>query len=114
MARGRRPGFVMSDEHRTKIANSQILKRLIEHVEGKVEMGATQITAGLGLLRKVMPDLAATEHSGALTLTHEDALGELDDQGEANPPQAEEQSTALRSEVSQDQDKGGDDQSAGS
>lgn len=33
---------------------------LIEHVEGKREMSATQVTAGLGLLRKVLPDLAAT------------------------------------------------------
>ena len=58
--RGRPPGFVMSAEHRAKIANSQILKRLIEHVEGKTEMSATQVTAGLGLLKKVMPDINAT------------------------------------------------------
>lgn len=64
MARGRKAGFRMSDEHRTKIANSQILKRLIDHVEGKVEMSASQVTAGLGLLKKVMPDLSHTEHTG--------------------------------------------------
>lgn len=63
-ARGRTSGFVMSDEHRTKIANSQILKCLIEHTEGKREMSATQVTAGLGLLKKVMPDLANVEVSG--------------------------------------------------
>lgn len=68
MARGRRPGFVMSDEHRTKIANSQILKCLLDHVSGKRDMSATQVSAGLGLLRKVMPDLAAVEHSGQLDL----------------------------------------------
>jgi len=51
----------MSDEHRTKIANSQILKCLLEHVEGVREMSPTQVTAGLGLLRKVMPDLSAAE-----------------------------------------------------
>lgn len=55
----------MSDEHRTKIANSQILKCLIEHVEGKRDMSATQVTAGLGLLKKVMPDLAASADIGA-------------------------------------------------
>jgi len=50
----------MSDAHRVKIQNSNILKALIEHVGGKREMSATQVSAGLGLLRKIMPDLAAT------------------------------------------------------
>lgn len=59
--RGRKPGFRMSEEHRTKIANSQILKCLVEHIEGKRKMSASQVTAGLGLLKKVMPDLSAVE-----------------------------------------------------
>lgn len=54
----------MSEEHRVKIQNSNILNALIEHVEGKREMSATQVSAGLGLLRKVMPDLASTTVSG--------------------------------------------------
>lgn len=54
----------MSDAHRTKIANSQILKRLIEAGEGKLEMSAVQATVGLGLLKKVMPDLSAVALSG--------------------------------------------------
>lgn len=58
--RGRQPGFRMTDEHRVKIKNSNILNALIEHVEGSREMSATQVSAGLGLLRKVMPDLAST------------------------------------------------------
>lgn len=61
---GRSPGFRMTDEHRVKIQNSNILNALVEHVEGKREMSATQVSAGLGLLRKVMPDLAATTVSG--------------------------------------------------
>lgn len=69
--RGRKPGFVMSDEHRTKIANSQILKALVEHVEGKREMSASQVSAGLGLLRKVMPDLTAVEMSGEVAVTND-------------------------------------------
>ena len=64
--RGRQPGFVMGDEHRTKIANSQILKCLIEHATGQREMSATQVTAGVALMRKVLPDLAAVEHSGEI------------------------------------------------
>jgi hypothetical protein len=62
--RGRKPGFKMTDEHRLKIKNSNILNALIEHVTEGREMSPSQVTAGLGLLRKVMPDLQATQHSG--------------------------------------------------
>lgn len=62
--RGRAPGFEMSGAHRVKIQNSNILNALIEHVEGKRDMSATQVSAGLGLLKKVMPDLAATADVG--------------------------------------------------
>lgn len=61
--RGRTPGFQMGAEHRTKIANSKILKHLIEHAEGSREMTSTQVTAGLGLLDRVMPKLAAVDHT---------------------------------------------------
>lgn len=61
--RGRRPGFVMSHEHRVKIQNSNILNALIEHAEGKREMSATQVSAGLGLLKKVLPDLTSVAHT---------------------------------------------------
>jgi hypothetical protein len=62
MARGRRPGFKMPEEHRAKISNSNILNALIEHVEGRREMSATQVSAGLGLLRKVMPDMSENKN----------------------------------------------------
>lgn len=61
--RGRKPGFVMSAEHRDKIKNSNILNALIEHAEGNREMSSTQVTAALGLLKKALPDLQAVEHS---------------------------------------------------
>lgn len=72
--RGREPGFRMTEEHRTKIKNSQILNRLIECGEGKIELTATQASVGLGLLRKVMPDLSNTtiqgdEDGGPITIT---------------------------------------------
>lgn len=62
--RGRKPGFRMSDDHRVKIQNSNILNALIEHVDGKREMTSTQVTAGIALMKKVLPDLSAVEVSG--------------------------------------------------
>ncbi len=63
--RGRgRTSYVMPVEHRNKIGNSNILRYLLEHVEGKREMSTTQVTAGLGLLKKVLPDLQSTELTG--------------------------------------------------
>ncbi len=71
--RGRKPGFRMSDEHRVKIQNSNILNALVEHVEGKREMSSTQVTAGVALLKKVLPDLTESMIKGdadaPLTLT---------------------------------------------
>jgi len=54
----------MGNEHRVKIQNSNILNALIEHVEGVRDMSATQVSAGIALLRKVMPDLASTTIEG--------------------------------------------------
>lgn len=62
--RGRQPGFRMSNAHRVKIQNSNILNALIEHAEGVREMSPSQVTAGLGLLKKAMPDLSAVTVSG--------------------------------------------------
>jgi hypothetical protein len=62
--RGRKPGFHMTDAHREKIRSANILNALQEHVEGKREMSATQINAANILLRKVLPDLQSTTHTG--------------------------------------------------
>jgi len=62
--RGRAPGFRLPDEHRYKIKISRIITNLGEHIEGLREMSPTQVNAANILLRKVMPDLAAIEHSG--------------------------------------------------
>jgi hypothetical protein len=64
--RGRKPGFIMTAEHRSKIANSQVLNRLLAYVEGdeNVKMEAGQVTAALGLLKKVLPDLQTTTIQG--------------------------------------------------
>lgn len=62
--RGRTAGFRMSDEHRVKIQNSNILNALIEHVDGKRDMSATQVSAGIALLKKVLPDISSVEVKG--------------------------------------------------
>lgn len=64
MPRGRQPGFTMSNEHRVKIQQSNILNALIEHAEGVRDMSPSQVTAGLGLLKKALPDLSSIEHTG--------------------------------------------------
>lgn len=62
---------IRHDENtRRKIQTSQIANRLTAHVLGEVEMTPSQVSAGLGLLRKTLPDLSAT----ALT---EDSDGSL-------------------------------------
>lgn len=62
--KGHDGGYRMSNDHRVKIANSNILNALIEHAEGSREMSPSQVSAGLGLLKKVLPDLAAQADLG--------------------------------------------------
>lgn len=65
--RGRNAGFQMGAEHRTKIANSKILNRLIAHAEGEIDMTSTQVQAATTLLDRVMPKLAQTTIEGGET-----------------------------------------------
>ncbi len=67
--KGRQAGFKMGAEHRTKIANSKILKHLIEHATGERAMTSTQVTAALGLLDRVMPKLQSTTIDGEVSTT---------------------------------------------
>jgi hypothetical protein len=64
----RKKGLRLDPKHqettRAKISASGITTRLVNHVLGKVEMSATQVTAGIALLRKIIPDLSAVEHQG--------------------------------------------------
>lgn len=46
---------------REKIRASQLINRLQNHVDGKVEMGQTQVRAAEVLLRKCLPDLSAID-----------------------------------------------------
>jgi hypothetical protein len=65
MAARKGPTFALSHEHRVKIQNSNILNALIEHALGQREMSSTQVTTGLGLMRKVLPDLTNTTLEGS-------------------------------------------------
>lgn len=61
---------------RDKIKGSQLANRLMAFANGEVEMTAAQVTAALGLLRKVIPDMqaatldAAIAHSGVDVQAH--------------------------------------------
>lgn len=57
------------DNVRAKIRTSMLIKRLEDHALGLVQMSATQVSAALGVARKSLPDLTATELSGAVERT---------------------------------------------
>lgn len=60
------------DETRTKIQTSQLINRLTDHILGKLKkpLEASQVTAALGLLKKTLPDLSATNVSGDIFNHH--------------------------------------------
>jgi hypothetical protein len=53
--------FRQAAKSRSAIRTTTIINHLQEHVSGEREMSATQVSAGLGLLRKTLPDLKVTE-----------------------------------------------------
>ena len=63
------PGFVASMNHRRaqqvreRIQASKLIDRLTGIAQGKVTAEPHQVTAALGLLKKVLPDLTATDLS---------------------------------------------------
>lgn len=52
---------------RERIQTSMLINRLNSFVNGNVEMNSAQVTAALGLLRKVLPDLQASENKTEVT-----------------------------------------------
>lgn len=65
---------------REKIRTSQLINRLTNHVLGKVDLSTSQVTAALGLMRKTLPDLAATHNTDEQGKTFEDWLDEMSDE----------------------------------
>ena len=49
------------EKTRKKIQTSMIINRLIDYVNGKIKLEPAQVTAALGLMRKILPDLTASE-----------------------------------------------------
>ena len=54
---------------RERITGSKVLTRLIDHVEGKIELTASQVNAARILLGKVLPDVRTTEITGSVQVT---------------------------------------------
>jgi hypothetical protein len=52
------------DDVRAKIQTSQLINRLSDHVFGKVELSASQVSAAMGLIKKTLPDLSSVEMTG--------------------------------------------------
>jgi len=62
---GRKLGTRHQDEIRTKIQTTQIINRLQSAFEGNVELSAIQVNIAKTLLDKSLPNLQATEITGA-------------------------------------------------
>lgn len=68
-----KPADPAFEKTRQKIRVTQIVNRLEKHILGEqdtkkkiVKMSASQVTAALGLLKKVLPDLQSTEIQGEI------------------------------------------------
>ncbi|HEU4344812.1 MAG TPA: hypothetical protein VFU31_24955 [Candidatus Binatia bacterium] len=59
-----------AEKVRARIRAGGIARRLEDHVIGKVEMTASQVTAALGLLKKVVPDLSHQTLDGSVDVNH--------------------------------------------
>ena len=56
------------EQLRISIQAEKLIEALRKHTLGGKEMSPSQVTAGLGLIRKVLPDMTALEHSGEVAV----------------------------------------------
>ena len=61
---------------RERITGSKVLTRLIDHVEGKIELTNSQVNAARILLAKVLPDVRTTEITGSVQVTQTHLLSD--------------------------------------
>ena len=73
-------GEAYRDRLRAKIDATKLTNALIDHVVNGKDMTSTQVTAAMGLLRKVLPDLNSTEVQANITTFTEylDRIAALD------------------------------------
>ena len=77
------------DFTRERIQTTQLVNRLTDHALGKLNLEPTQVRSIEILLRKSLPDLSSVEHSGGVTLSHEEMLDELDGSREGDQASSE-------------------------
>ena len=58
------------DSSNKLIQASQLLNRLISHVNGEIELSTSQVQAAKIVIGKYIPDLKAIEHTGQVEVTH--------------------------------------------
>lgn len=54
----------LSENWKAKIQASQLINRLQKHVDGEIQLSATQVNAAKVLLGKAVPDLKSIENTG--------------------------------------------------
>lgn len=64
MARPTTASVRLADHIRTKIQAASIINRLQQHVDGEIELTATQIAAARELLDRSVPKLSQIQHVG--------------------------------------------------
>lgn len=57
----RKTRIELDDRWKEKIKAGVIMDRLLKHVNGAIELSATQVNAANILLRKIVPDLSVTD-----------------------------------------------------
>lgn len=77
-----KPPHPLIQEVRQRIDVLALVNALEQHALGGSKMSATQVSAALALLKKVMPDISSAAEKNAKettsALSHEDALKELE------------------------------------
>lgn len=63
---GRKPGIAMTQVSRERIRVGMLVNKLHRHVLKDEPMSPTQVRAAEVLLRKALPDLSSTEHTGLI------------------------------------------------
>src|SRR5262245_25065454 len=58
---------VQPEQVRAKIRAAYLIRRLQDHVKGKINLTPTQVRSAEILLRKIIPDLSQTAVSGEMT-----------------------------------------------